>query len=246
MRIRIPGPPCVVGDRRTGLPSLAINMKILDVPQSGRIGTMVSYKTRIGQVRRRYVIPHDPRTGVQVSRRTALTRAVHLWGTLTDPQYAAWRAAAHGARTRPNLNQSGALSAYALFVQINCNLAAIGLPMVCDPPARPQFGRNPVDQLTVTNTKGVIAIQLTLSGKLPQYLIVLGTKPRGAGVSFVDHFAILVVMPAQDQGVSDITDFFVGKYGMPRAGSRVFIQVFQQIDGWQDLPKQLSARVPAA
>jgi hypothetical protein len=98
----------------------------------------------------------------------------------------------------------------------------------------------------LTNTQGVSAIQFTLSGKLPQYLIVLGTKPRGAGVSFVDHFAILVALPAQDQGVSDITDLFVGKYGMPRAGSRVFIQVIQQIDGWQDLPKQLSARVPAA
>jgi hypothetical protein len=45
--------------------------------------------------------------------------------------------------------------------------------------------------------------------------------------------------------VSDITDLYVGKYGVPRAGSRVFIQTLQVIDGWDDLPKQISAIVPA-
>jgi hypothetical protein len=221
-------------------------MKILDVPQSGRIGTMVSYKTRFGQVRRRYVIPRDPRTPTQVTRRQAMARARALWGTLTEQQYAAWKAAARGGRTRRHLNQDGALSPYLLFIKINCNLAVVGLPMVLDPIEAPRFGANPVRQFIITNTNGAIALKLNVSGKPAQYLVVLGTKPRSAGVSYVDHFTILGVAPAPDRGMSDITDLYVAKYGVPRVGSRVFIQTFQVINGWEDLPEQISAIVPAA
>jgi hypothetical protein len=246
MMIRIPGHLCADDDRRSRLPSLTINMKILDVPQSGRSGTMVSYKTRYGQFRRSYVIPRDPSTPIQVVRRKAMGHARFLWRTLTDQQYAAWKATAHGARTRRRMNQSGALSPYLLFIKINCNLAVVGLPMVLDPTAAPQFGPNPVRQLIITNTNGAIAIKLSVSGKLPQYIVVRATKPRSAGVSYVDHFTILGVLPAPVRGVSDITDLYVGKYGVPSPGSRVFIQTFQVIDGWDDLPEQISAIVPAA
>jgi hypothetical protein len=50
------------------------------------------------------------------------------------------------------------------------------------------------------------------------------------------HFTILGMLPAPDRGVSDITDLYVGKYGVPRAGLRVFIQTFQVIDGWDQHP----------
>jgi len=44
--------------------------------------------------------------------------------------------------------------------------------------------------------------------------------------------------------VSDLTAMLVAKYGPPPAGSRVFIETVQQINGWQDLPQRFSARVP--
>jgi hypothetical protein len=243
-KVRLPDGRCAVVQRRSGPRSLAIKMKILDVPQSGRLGTAVSYKTRSGQFRRRYVIPRDPRTQSQVNRRMALRRAAYLWGKLTDSQRAAWTSAAHGVRTRRRLNQSGALSGYLLFVKINCNLASLGLPTVADPPDSPRFGLNPVGQLTITNTKGAIALKLDVSGKTTQYIVVLGTKPRSAGVTYVDHFTILGLLPDPVRGMSDITDLYVGKFGVPRAGSRVFIQTLQQVNGWEDLPKQTSAIVP--
>jgi hypothetical protein len=221
-------------------------MKILDVPQSGTTGNTVSYKARYGQVRRKYVVPRDPRSASQMARRKALGRARFLWRTVTDAQRAAWNAAASGARTRPRLNRSGKLTGYLLFVKINCNLALVGQPVVLDPPDFPRFGRNPVGQLTITNTKGVIALKLSVTGKPAQPVVVLGTKQRSAGVSYVDHFTILGVLPDPVQGVSDITDLYVAKYGKPRAGSRVFIQTFQLSNGWDDLPQPTSAIVPAA
>jgi hypothetical protein len=221
-------------------------MKILDVPQSGAISTMVSYKTRYGQFRRRYVVPRDPQTSLQVTRREAMGRARFLWRTPTDSQRAAWNAAADGTRTQPRLNQPGVLTGYLLFVKINCNRALVGQPIVLDPPDTPQFAPNPIRQLVITNTDGDIALKLRVSGKPAQFVVVLGTKPRSAGVSYVDHFTILGVLPEAVRGLSDITGLYVGKYGMPQAGSRVFIQTFQLIDGWEDLPQQLSAIVPAA
>ena len=231
---------------RSGHNRLAINMKIRDIPQSGKVGTMVSYKTRYGQVRRRYVIPRDPATPAQVDRRVAMTHWARQWSRLTEQQREAWNATAGDARTQPRLNQSGRLSGFLLFVRINCNLNKHNLPPVDMPPAVPRPGRNPVAQLIITNTNSIISIKLSVSAKPAQYIVVLGTKPRNAGASYADHFAILGLMPAPVRGVSDITELYVAKYGVPGVGSRVFIQTRQHINGWEGLPEQISAIVPAA
>jgi hypothetical protein len=111
-------------------------------------------------------------------------RARALWGTLTENQYAAWKAAALGAHTRRRMNQSGALSAYLLFVKLNCNLAVVGQPMVFDPPAPARFGPNAVRQFTITNINGALGLKLSVVGKAAQHIIILGTKLRSAGVSY--------------------------------------------------------------
>ena len=62
----------------------------------------------------------------------------------------------------------------------------------------------------------------------------------------MDHFTILGLLAEPSRGVSEITDIYLAKYPVLPVGSRVFIQTVQQIDGWQDLPRQTSAIVPAA
>ncbi len=195
---------------------------------------MVSYKTRHGQFRRRYVLPKDPRTTVQVSWRQARQRLAPLWASLTEEQRLAWNLLAEDRRTKKRLGQSGRLSGYLLFLKLNGNVAALKLPAMSDAPGCTPLPPNPVAQLIITNTNGTIALKLKLSRKPAQQIIVRGTKPRSAGVSYVDHFTILGVMPDPDSGLSDITDLFVSKYGVPQPGSKVFIQTMQQIDGWRD------------
>ena len=46
--------------------------------------------------------------------------------------------------------------------------------------------------------------------------------------------------------MSDITDLYVARFGVPPAGTKVFIRTQQHINGWDDLPKQTSAVVPIA
>jgi hypothetical protein len=218
-------------------------LKELDNPKSGKLGNTITYHTRYGQVTRQLIVPRDPKTPTQLDRRTA--RARFLWRTLTDQQHTAWNSTARGSRTRRRLNQSGPLSGYLLFIKINCNLAAVGLPMVTDPPAVPRFGPSPVGTLTITNSNGVLALKLSVAAQPAQYIVVLGAKPCSAGVTYEDHFTILGLLPDPDQGLGDISELYLAKFPVVPVGSRVFIKTYQLIDGWEDLPRQTSHVVPA-
>ena len=219
-------------------------MKILDIPQSGKIGTMVSYKGPSGQLRRRYVIPYDPHTPSQMDRRLAFKAAARLWASLSQAQLTAWSNTTNGLRTHPRLGQSGALSPYMLFCRLNYNLAAIARPMVSDPPPLPCFGNMPVSEFTLTTTNELLALTLSVRGLPTEQVVLAGAKPCSRGTNYVDHFTILGLLPQPVGGVSDITRLYIAKFGEPPPGSRLFIQVVQQLDGWQSLPYRFTALVP--
>ena len=56
---------------------------------------------------------------------------------------------------------------------------------------------------------------------------------------------ILGLLPDPEGGLCDITDLYLAKFSLLPAGKRIFIQTVQQINGWRDLPKTISARIPA-
>ena len=220
-------------------------MKILDVPQTGTVGETVTYQSRFGIIRRQKVIPRDPRTPLQLDRRTVFQRARQFWGTLTDEQFLAWNTLASTRRTHPVLGQSSGLSGYELAVQINVHLATVGLPMVPTPSPVPVFPANPVVGLTITNIGGAVSLELPLSAQPVQYIVVLGARPQSPGVSYVDHYSILGLLPDPEGGVCDITELYLAKFHLLAASQRIFIRTVQQINGWRDLPKTISARIPA-
>ncbi len=117
--------------------------------------------------------------------------------------------------------------------------------MVDDPPTRPQFELNPVMELCIVKIDGSFRLKLKVSGPLAQYTIVLGAKPVSAGVYFIDHFAILGLLSPPIDGYCDITDMYVARYGRLTAESKIAILTKQQIDGWEDQPKEVRALVPA-
>jgi hypothetical protein len=121
----------------------------------------------------------------------------------------------------------------------------LGLPMVSDPPPIPVFPANPVVRLVISNTGDAVLLKLQLSRKPGQSVLVFGARPQGPGVSYVDHYPLLGVLPDADGEVVDITDLYVARFGVPPVGKRIFIQTLQQINGWRDRPKPTSARVLA-
>jgi hypothetical protein len=88
---------------------------------TGSVGETVTYQSRFGIIRRQKVIPRDPRTPLQLDRRTAFQRARSFWGTLTDEQFLAWNTLARTRRTHPVLGQSSGLSGYV------CDITGLSL-----------------------------------------------------------------------------------------------------------------------
>ena len=219
-------------------------MRILDISQSGKLGTTVSVGTRYGQIRRRHAVPRKAASPAQIHTRETFGRVRSLWRTITDEQRATWMIPAQDVHSEPCLGQSGRLSGYLLFMKINSILAYQGLPPVVTPTERPTFGVNPVRELVITNVGGVIDLKLSVPSAPAADILVLGTYPRSPGVTFAKHFAILGRLPAPEAGYSTITTLYVDRYGVPPAGTRVFVRTRQMLNGWEDFPSQTTAIVP--
>lgn len=220
--------------------------KKLDVPQTGKIGTTVNVHTRYGQIQRQYVTARDPKTPAQMTIRSNLARVSSRWRAITEEQRQAWTAGGRDVESRRRLGRSSFLTGCQFFIKINCARAAIGLEQLSDPPERPQFPENPVGELSITNNRGTTSLKLSVPSAPAEHTLVLGAAPCSAGRSSARHFVFLGFRPESVRGVSDITDLYVARFGVPPVGTKVFIRTQQHIDGWDDLPKQTSAVVPIA
>ena len=173
--------------------------------------------------------------------RPNLGRVAARWRVLTVAQRNAWICRARVVPSRACLGKSAPLTGCQFFIKINCSRAAIGLEMLVNPPELPQFESNPAGELSITNTGGSVALKLSVPTAPTARVTVYS-----AGVTFVRNFTTLGALPEPAGGVSDISDIYIAKYGEPPPGSQVCIRTRQQINGWEDLPKQISAIVPEA
>jgi hypothetical protein len=221
-------------------------MRAISELQSGKRGAIVSLHTRHGQIQRQYVKPRNPKTPAQMRIRANLARFAAGWRGLTEERRIAWTSTARDGRTRRRLGHSSYLTGCQLYIKINSARAAVGLGPLQDPPELPKFGDNPVGALVITNDNGEIALKVKVSGPSDAAIVVLGVGPRSAGVSYAWNFVTLGLLPAASRGLSDITDLYVARFGVPAPGTRVFIRTRQQINGWEDLPLQINALVPKA
>jgi hypothetical protein len=221
--------------------------KKLSVPQSGRVGSIVNVITRYGQVEKQFVPPRNPQTPDQQEMRSNFGRTSRRWRTLTPEQRAAWRIASADSYTISRLGRQVALNPYNYFIRINFSRAELGLGEFDLQPAVPTFGLNPVGELAITLSNGIITLKLWVPS-LPtaERTIVQGAAPCSPGVSCVQHFPFLGFLPAPVDGWSDITALYVAKYGVPAVGKAIWMRTLQHTNGWTDLPKQTSATVPPA
>ena len=219
-------------------------MKILDIPQSGKRGLNVSQKGAFGQISRTLAIPSNPRTSAQMSVRANLSKVAAAWRALTEAQRVAWVAAAKEAKSSTRLGQNGTLSGFLLFTKINCTLAQFGQAQVTAPPAPPQFPDLAPQNLVITNTAGVVAVKLTCPTSPGENTIVRASAPVSAGRETCADFRLLGTCPAAVQGSSDITSLYTARFGAPSAAKKVFVQVSQMVNGWEQVPVGFWAIVP--
>jgi hypothetical protein len=221
-------------------------MKILDIPQSGKRGLSVSQKSRNGLVSRALVIPTQPETDAQLRIRSFLRSVASQWRGLTQDQRNAWTAEASAHQSKSRLGQSGTLTGFQLYAKINCSLLNIGGAVVQAPPAEPVFGLLPVTGLVITNATGVITLKLTTTDSPPDGTMLWGAKPCSQGISTARGVVFLGTLDSPVNDAIDITAAYTARYGSPVAGKKVFVKVNQNMNGWEDTPRQFWAIVPEA
>ena len=221
-------------------------MKMLDIPQSGKRGLTVSQGGRNGQISRALVIPTNPRTDAQLRIRSFLTGVASKWSTLTQEERNAWTNEAKQHQSKARLGQSGPLTGFQLYAKINCALLIVGGDEVSVPPAAPGFELLPVTGLTITNTAGVITLKLTTAGSPADGTMLRGAPPCSAGRSVAPDVVFLGTLDAPVNNAIDISTAYKARYGSPKVGSKVFVKVNQNINGWEDVPRQFWAIVPVA
>jgi hypothetical protein len=91
--------------------------------------------------------------------------------------------------------------------------------------------------LNITRAGEAVSLKLPLSAQPVQHILVLGARPKGPGVSYVDHYTILGLLSNPEGGLCDITELFLAKFHLLPVGQCIFIRTVQQINGWRDLPK---------
>jgi len=221
-------------------------MKIIDVPQTGKLGLTVTYPSRNGLIRRSWVVPANPRSAEQLVTRSRLSNAAQAYDTLTEAQQDAWIAAAALEQSKPTLGQSGPLTGLQLYTKLNAALAIVGEPSVSAPPAKPAFDPNVCQSLELLNTAGVITIKLVCTGSSDAFNLVRGCAPQNSGTRRPGSIRYLGELPEVVAGKADITALYVAKFGTPAAGDRLFLQSNQLENGWQDLPIAFTGLVPAS
>ena len=161
-----------------------------------------------------------------------------------DAERRVWDVCAKTMPCRSRRGRSRYLSEQKYYVKVNAARVFLGLPLLRLPPESVTFGPNPVGPLRNTRARGVLALKLSVPSTPTEHIRVLGAPPRNAGRRFCADFRYLCPLPAPRGGESDITKEYIKKFGIPRAGMRIFIQTRQQVDGQQDLPVQTDAIVP--
>lgn len=147
-----------------------------------------------------------------------------FWGAdLTDPERLAWNNAARRARP-PRRGRKRRPSGQRLFVKVSSLRLAFGLDLLRLPPPLALAGANPVGQFTITRVRGRLALRLALSAPPAGPILLYGSRPCNPGVSACCKFPRLGLLPAPVAGVSDITQLYLVKHGLPRPGQRIFIR----------------------
>ena len=219
-------------------------MKAFDIPKSGKRGSVVAFKSRFGQCERKHTSSQTPRTAAQELSQSDFGAASAGWNYLTEEQRQAWRAYGRTVRSHPQGGQSGPLTGQMLYTAINRNQAAFGLPPLDYPPERPDFGPNPVVGFRIIVRRGRLALKLIVPKAPAAHIVVFASAPLNQGREYCDKFLCLGPLPARSRGEIDIAALYLSKQDMPWPGSKIFLRIVQQVNGWRSLPHPFAAILP--
>ena len=131
-------------------------------------------------------------------------------------------------------------------MKINANLGGHGAEAVTTCPPRPSFPTLATTGLVITNLGGVVAVKLTAPNDPGETTFVRAAAPQRSGVRATPQVKEIGPCPAPQTGSANITALYTAAYGAPVVGKRLFVQVYQMVDGWESMPINYRTLVPAS
>lgn len=157
------------------------------------------------------------------------------WGNLTEDQWRGWDEAAREERRRRRWRPGRRFTGQNLFTEINSHQAFLGLSPLLDAPERPAFELDPLGPLTTGDGRDGLSLKIEVPRMPVGHTLVFGSPPCPAGRRVCRDFRFLGLLPAPERGASDLTELCVKKFGNLPDGSRVFIRIWQQVNGWRNM-----------
>jgi hypothetical protein len=206
---------------------------MLDVPQSGSVGSMTSSRNSSGQYKRQRAIPTQPRTARQVAVRATLTSLSAQWRGLTSIQLAAWNAFGQSFTVVNSLGTAIHLTGLQCYVKVNATNTACLLSVVSTPPALPSFLANTVTGVTAVSATPLIALQGAAPAAGTENMI-FASPQLSAGVTFNGKYVFLGLTGTFASGAFSIQSIYAARYGSLILGKKIFIKMVQAQAGMQD------------
>jgi hypothetical protein len=208
-------------------------MKILDIPQSGSVGSVTSSRNRSGQYRRQRAMPTQPRTASQMLARSRLSDQSSAWRGLTDAQRASWNGFAQSFTLVNSLGTTINLTGHQAFCKINSVNLCNGDAAVLIPPTLPAFSACSATSIDATATTPLVEVNGTTPSGLVKHM-VYASPQLSAGVSYNAQFRYLLTGTTYTGSKLALTTAYTAKFGAPIAGKKIFVKVVQSLAGFQD------------
>ena len=187
----------------------------------------------------------DAPTPDQLRARTEMCVLAAAWNDLTDEQREAWEVEARTSRRGSRAARSRLRTGRRLFFKANSHRFALGQDLLLKPPGSESICPAPMARLLITNHAGRIVLKLRVIFGPADAVMVSASRPLNAGVMMCGRFTRIGLLPASKAGMSDITERYVEKFGVPAVGKKVFIRLQQMKDYLGSVVYVTSAIVPA-
>ena len=100
--------------------------------------------------------------------------------------------------------------------------------------------------MEITNVVGVITLRLQATDSPPDGTMLRACAPEKSGCRRGESYRLLDTLGTPTAGYINITTPYTGHFGVPAEGTRVFVSVNANVNGYEGIPLVFSARVPAA
>jgi len=151
----------------------------------GKFAGQVFSKSRMGSYLRRKSSPVQPRTSAVTGVRSSFSGLAKRWGSvLTADQRAAWKSLAAAHPTTNVFGNSIILTGLMLYIQVNRNLASVGVATIDDAPLNLDVDA-PGSISFTGGTAADFAITPAVDAAAGDHVIILAGQPQSAGRAFV-------------------------------------------------------------